>query len=270
MMSDIEQDNTTPSSVADYILVALDASAHSEAALAAAVELAAAMQMELRGLFVEDINLLHLCGLPFGLEIGSFTAKAQRLERVNVEREFRVQAAHLRKIMADVAGQRRINWSFEVVRGAVTAQVLAAATSATMVSIGRVGRSPVKAIGSTVRAVMQHTQQPVVIQTANRRLGGPYTIVYTGSAAARNALALAANLASHEATALGIWLADDVVALDDNALQTIAQPEYSVHRVHERLALAAELSQIANGTVVLPLEVAHLFESIRVTTIVVP
>src|SRR5215207_6945347 len=59
----------------EYILVALDMSPHSEAALAAAAELAVALGLELRGLYVEDINLLRLCGLPFGIEYGSFTAK---------------------------------------------------------------------------------------------------------------------------------------------------------------------------------------------------
>ncbi len=73
----------------EHILVALDTSPSSTAALMAAAELAAALHMELRGLFVEDINLLHLCGLPFGLEIGSFTAKPRRLEQAQLERDFR-------------------------------------------------------------------------------------------------------------------------------------------------------------------------------------
>ena len=44
------------------ILVALDASPHSQAALQAASELAAALKAELVGIFVEDVNLLHLAG----------------------------------------------------------------------------------------------------------------------------------------------------------------------------------------------------------------
>ena len=49
------------------ILIALDASTHSLAALDAAAEMAANMQAELIGLFVEDENLLHLsykAGIP--------------------------------------------------------------------------------------------------------------------------------------------------------------------------------------------------------------
>ncbi|MGB7837261.1 MAG: universal stress protein, partial [Terrimicrobiaceae bacterium] len=51
------------------ILVALDASAHSRAALEAACELALGLDAELSGLFVEDINLLRLAQLPFASEI---------------------------------------------------------------------------------------------------------------------------------------------------------------------------------------------------------
>ena len=47
------------------ILVALDASPHSLNALRAAAELAAVTESELHGLYVEDLNLLRMCGLPF-------------------------------------------------------------------------------------------------------------------------------------------------------------------------------------------------------------
>ena len=51
------------------ILVALDASRHSLAALEAASELAEALKAELVGIFVEDVNLLYLAGLPFAREV---------------------------------------------------------------------------------------------------------------------------------------------------------------------------------------------------------
>ena len=48
------------------ILVAVDASPHSLAALDAALRLAADLEAEIIGLFVEDINLLRLAGMPEG------------------------------------------------------------------------------------------------------------------------------------------------------------------------------------------------------------
>ncbi|MFN3981536.1 MAG: universal stress protein, partial [Caldilinea sp.] len=148
----------------DYILVALDTSPYSAAALAAAAEVAATLNLELRGIYVEDVNLLHLCGLPFGLEIGSFTANPRRLEQARLERDFRLQAARLRRTMADIAGRQRVSWSFKVVRGGVTQEVLSAGSSAQMVSIGRVGTTPGKRTGSTAQAVVRNTQRPVIVQ----------------------------------------------------------------------------------------------------------
>ena len=51
------------------ILVAVDASTHSLAALEAASVLAEVLNAELVGIFVEDINLLRLAGLPFAREV---------------------------------------------------------------------------------------------------------------------------------------------------------------------------------------------------------
>ncbi len=254
----------------DYILVALDASPHSAAALAAAVELAAALHLELRGIFVEDVNLLHLCGLPFGLEIGSFTARPRRLQQTHIEREFRMQASLLRKIMADVAGQRRVTWSFQVVRGAVTDQLLAAAASAQMVSLGRVGRSPGKRIGSTAQAVARNTQRPVLIQTANRTLSGPISVVDTGTVAAEHAVALAARLATQDGSTLYLYVASETS-------QKRAEPELpaSAQSVEVRHSaslpdLLAEVRTITRGTVILPTDVAAWLDDIAVTVIVVP
>ena len=50
------------------ILIALDPSRRGQSALQAAAHLAAGTGAELAGLFVEDINLLRMAGLPFARE----------------------------------------------------------------------------------------------------------------------------------------------------------------------------------------------------------
>lgn len=253
-----------------YILVALDASPHSAAALAAAAELAAALHLELRGLFVEDVNLLHLCGLPFGLEIGSFTARPRRLESTHIEREFQVQASLLRKRMADVAGQRRVTWSFQVVRGSVTDQLLTAAASAHMVSLGRVGRTPGKRIGSTAQAVARNTQRPVLIQTANRTLSAPLGVVVTGTPAAANAIALASSLAAQGGSPLHLYLVGDEETMRTSAAMVDSALPVEFHRADSLAALRAELQTVTRGTLLLPTDIAAWLDEIGVTVIVVP
>ena len=83
--------------VIQRILVALDASPHSQAALDAAATLAARVSAELQGLFIEDVNLLRLAELPFAREVGSFTATHRRLDARDLERDKQAPAlaAHL-------------------------------------------------------------------------------------------------------------------------------------------------------------------------------
>jgi len=267
---EVEAPPTTEPVTAEYILVALDSSRHSAAALAAAVELAAALHLELRGLFVEDIALVHLCGLPFGQEIGSFTATPRRLEQTHLEREFRIQATLLRKIMAEVAGKRRIAWSFQVVRGAVTDQVLAASVSAQMLSLGRVGRSPGKRTGSTAQAVARQTQRPVVLQSTNRKLAGPFTVVHTGTLAADNAVALAVRLADQDNSALTVLLFGKPTAGVLEQQLAAAAIEAHIHPVTDLRDLLIDLRGANVGTVILPVDVAAWLDEVHVTVIVVP
>lgn len=252
----------------DYILVALDLSPHSEAALAAAAELAAALHLELRGLFVEDVNLLRLCGLPFITEFGSFTARPGRIEQSNLEREFRMQATQLRKIMADIAGQRRIAWSFQVVRGGVTDQLLAASATARMLSLGRVGRSPGKRTGSTARAVAQRTERPVVLQSRQRKVSGPFVVVHTGSPAALHGLVLGMQLAAQEQSPLTVLAYAPLDLQEAGQRAQEAGIEMAVRTAGSLQDLMLELRH--SGAVILPIDAAEWLDEIPITVIVTP
>jgi hypothetical protein len=262
-MTEPTQSFPEPAGEVDYILVALDLSPNSEAAWAAAAELASALHLELRGLYVEDINLLRLCGFSFGVEYGSFTARPNRMQQNHLEREFRLQASLLRKIMADIAGQNRIAWSFQVVRGAVTDQLL-----------GRVGRSPGKRTGSTAQAIAHRAARPVVFQSRRRSLHGPYTVLYTGTPAAGRALALAADLSAQEAGVLRVLVtADELTAAAQATLQaayTELQAVYAPAMTLRDLLGALEAPDTAAGVVILPVESAAWLEDIAQTVIVVP
>ena len=63
------------------ILVPLDASMHSQAALKAGIKLAASFKAQLIALFVEDIHLLQLSELSFAREICSFSPTCRLLNR---------------------------------------------------------------------------------------------------------------------------------------------------------------------------------------------
>jgi len=109
------------------IVVVLDTGPRARAALEAAAQLAARMQTELVGLFVEDVELLHFAGLPFAREVGYPSASLRPLDVAVMERALRATAEDVQRTLAAVAGRGPLSWSFRTARGTVPAQLRAAA-----------------------------------------------------------------------------------------------------------------------------------------------
>ncbi len=178
------------------ILVALDASAHSLAALEAAAALAASMEAEVLGLFVEDINLLQLAGLPFVRVVNFSSTTGRPIDSPSMEQELRLQAARAQRALATIAEHRRIRWSFRVVRGEVTTEVLTAALEADLLILGKLSHPLTRRsrLGSTARAVLVHAPRPVLLLQQGASIGQPVLVVYDGSSGAKQALAVATRL----------------------------------------------------------------------------
>ena len=190
------------------ILVALDASTHSLAALQAAAELAVSLQAELLGIYVEDENLLHLAGLPFAQELRSPAAKSAPVDSEGLKRQLHLQAAQARWALEEAATRVNAKWSFKIVRGQVTPSVLSAALDADLVAMGRVSR-PLRAsstLGSTARAATLETDRSILLMGQDSDLTYPVLVTYDGSRAARQALAAAAKLARLSGDKLNILL----------------------------------------------------------------
>ena len=94
---------TTKPATIRRILVALDASPHSFAALEAAAHLAAHLEAELSGLYVEDENLLRGAELPITRMVGSFSGEVRPVERGDMEQQLNVQAARARRALEQIA-----------------------------------------------------------------------------------------------------------------------------------------------------------------------
>jgi nucleotide-binding universal stress UspA family protein len=178
------------------ILVALDASPHSLAALEAAVDLAARFQAELAGLFVEDENLLRVADLRFVSEIGVFTATRRRIDGREMERQIRVQGRRVREIFMVRARRAQVTWSFREVRGTVLSEVLTAASEADVLVLGRAGWSLLRRgrLGSTVRGILPKRFGLALVMKEGTCLGDPLAVVYDGSPAADRALIAADTL----------------------------------------------------------------------------
>jgi nucleotide-binding universal stress UspA family protein len=179
------------------ILVGLDASPHSIAALQAACELAARFRAELLGLFVEDIDLLRASELPFTREVRFFSGARHRLDTQQVERQLRAQAARARRALTASAGRAQVHSSFRVTRGTIASELLEAALDMDLVILGKSGWSPIgrRRLGSTARALLSGAPRLALILEEGARLRPPVAVIYDGSPLAEKALTTAAALA---------------------------------------------------------------------------
>jgi nucleotide-binding universal stress UspA family protein len=200
------------------ILVALDASVSSLAALEAAVSLASRLEAELIGLFVEDVNLLKLAALPFAREVGFPSARRRRLGSVEMERSLRAQASRAEAALIAAAERQSVRCSFRVVRGEVTERVLEAATEVDMLALGR-ARPQAWRASSTSRVIVSAASRPVLLLTPGVPVRPPVAVVYDGSAESARALSLARRLVQPEGDRLTIL----VIARDAHDAQRLPQ-----------------------------------------------
>jgi len=250
------------------IMVALDASGASIFALQQAAELAERLEAELIALFVEDINLLRAAKLPFIREISFFSPTLRRLESIEMERQLRVQAGQMRRIVAQTAEQRGIPWRFRVSRGPVAAEVLAAGADADLMVLGKIGRSlpGLRQSGSTVRMVISRRRGMTLILQSGVRLTLPVVVVYDGSEPAQKGLDIAGHLVRARDGRLSVFvLADD--KQDARELQLRVMQWLRPHRLGAdfRLLVRPSLNGLAtmirmesSGPVVLPCDLAPL------------
>jgi hypothetical protein len=99
----------------------------SEPAVQAATELARAMQLSLLGLFVEEVDLLHLAALPFAAEVSFPSALTRRLDPAAMERSLRARSRHARESLSRRLEGLSLRWDFAVVRGSALSALLAVA-----------------------------------------------------------------------------------------------------------------------------------------------
>lgn len=243
------------------ILVALDASVHSLAALEAASALAETLKAELVGIFVEDVNLLHLAGLPFACEIRYVPVMARPLNSAGMERAWRMQAERMRQAMAGVAGRHRLQWSFRVVRGQVTSELLTAAREADVLALGRASGGMARHIrlGATAREIITQGSRPLLLLQHGHAICHPVQLIYDGSAASRRALATAAQVARATGGLLSVMIVvesgADVQGRQEEAEMTLqiqgvlAQYHQLVNPAAEELAKALNLA--GGGTLII-------------------
>jgi nucleotide-binding universal stress UspA family protein len=190
------------------VLVALDASPHSLAALQAAVALASARKLELVALFVEDLRLLQATALPFAREVGTFSGVARPLDVTQIERRLHDLAVRVESLVAASASRAEVRWSFRVRRGDVASEILACAEAGDVLSLGAAGWSPMRGrgLGDTAGRLLRAGHGPMLLARHGARLSLPLLVLLEGGQWERT-LELALALAGSTSGALVLAVA---------------------------------------------------------------
>lgn len=213
--------------VISRVLVTFDTSPLGQAALEAAAGLASGLGAELAGLFVEDINLMRMAQLPFARELGLSSAAVRRVEAAQLERALRLQAERVRTALAEAARELQLQWSFQVVRGAVFNAVFDSVRELDLVVFGKTSYGIPEKRGRTMpqSAAGGEAGRPTALVTSLSPR--PVIALYDRSPAALRALAAALALARTTRTELVLLIvaadAESFVALRGQAEAWLAQ-----------------------------------------------
>lgn len=240
------------------ILIALDASTHSREALSTAIDLAARLHSEVKGLFVEDIDLFHLAELPFAREVRFPEATVRQMGLEDIQRRLRARAAVVRRELEELAEQHHVASTFGVVRGPVASELLAAALEADVLALGRLGHSVARRarLGSTARAAIERAASAVLLVKPGVE-GGPVVVLYDGSDAGRRALEAAADLIGDSGDLrVLVWGPDEETAFDrrQSAARSLARAGEHVqfqHLAGDDLPLIVELVNRQHGSLLI-------------------
>lgn len=202
------------------IVVAADASEHGRAALEAAANLAARFHADVEGVFVEDINLIHLGELGIGREVHLISGQARAYDRQELERQLVAEAAEARRALAMLAERAHVRSTFRVVRGRVDTEIIAAAGEGDLLIMGTVSRSIglSRRPGSAALAAAARSPRSVLLLRHGARIQGRPIVVHDGSDGADAALDAAARLAMGVGAALTVLLIAETAQAAD-ALQ---------------------------------------------------
>jgi nucleotide-binding universal stress UspA family protein len=199
------------------ITVTLDASESGRPPLETAARLAAILGAELEGVFVEDINLIRLSGLPFLRELRPWSIAEEQISSQRMQRELRTLARRAEQMLERVARETGVPWSFQVWQGRPEAASLLQAFGAEILSMGRISSR----VSSRMFAPARRLTPP------SRETDTSISVLFSGSEQAVRAVATACSLARDMGARLTVMLpaipAQAVPALKEQALAILKQ-----------------------------------------------
>ncbi len=198
------------------VLVALDPCEADFADFEASALLAAGLDAELVGLFVEDTSLIAAADLPVTTLVPAGCRQLASVDAAAMRRAFRVAAERAREALSATAVRWRLQWSFEVAQAGAAEQAVAKLTAGDLLALhGAGGARRLRTSRAHVGLRAAGARCPVMILRRGGAERQPVVAVYEGRAPA---LTLARDLARvHDGPLLILAVAADEARLRQRA-----------------------------------------------------
>lgn len=181
------------------ILVAIDSSAHSRAALEAAAALARTMEAGIRGMYVREERWTHISRLPSVTFVNTYTGQVLSFEDETLEDRVKLLKNRLREQLKRVSRIHQVQHSWHFTSGNVEEKILEASEDTDLITIGLKGLSAKRTSpGTSAKKIILEADKPVLILKEGLRLGGNITTVYDGSEASRKGIMMALQIAERD------------------------------------------------------------------------
>ncbi len=190
------------------ILVAVDGSAASSAALTEAVAWAQRLKAELRCIFVEDEQRFVYYPAGFSAEGGVPVSAPLPDEEMAAEQEaVRKEGAALRAEFENAISGAGVPGEFLQVRGDVNNVLTREARAVDLVVMGRRGRNDPadsKEAGPTTETLIHNALRPVLVVPEGAQSAGPFVFAYDGGKGAQRVVAAATQLAAAQGAEMSV------------------------------------------------------------------
>jgi len=219
-VTDTRAAETDPVTTTGRVLVLLDGSRMSYAALQAAAEIAAKSGADVLGVFVEELNQLRSAGYGFAREVGASSGISRPLAAGEVEQRMQRLANEARRALAGAVAPFGGRHTLSVARGHVIEEVLALAGPQDLLVMGRVGWSsaPGARLGSTAKGLVRRSRGRVLLWCEGRvePLGRIVVFLNDHRDANSHAIQAAADQAHHSHRPVTLLIgADSTVSSED-------------------------------------------------------
>jgi nucleotide-binding universal stress UspA family protein len=166
------------------IVVALDASAYSQAVLRTAIRIAPLLQAQVEGVFVEDDRLRRAASLPITQQVLLGSGQISRFDPVDLSQSYRAICRQLERQAQQMIARSNIIWQFRVEQGEVAERLMALAGEGDLLSLGRLGQplfGQAQGLGSVARRILQEHPHPVLLLSEEMGPQQPIWALYDDS-----------------------------------------------------------------------------------------